>query len=202
MQRAGGTNRLRSAALASRGRRSAVRAARRTPSGAALSGALLSGRTLAAMAPRSTPHRQHCGVATSVVAQECRRPAAGSSERVYPLGNAASRPPATEAPRVVWRSRWTLRCRVCSAAQPASRFTRDQSLLWQRVCGALGQPAVDRNQANPMVGCRVQQTCTACAEQAVEAVRTGKDGRCSSCRKLGTKMRSEAGALQEGSGVR
>jgi hypothetical protein len=32
------------------------------------------------------------------------------------------------------------------------------------------------NQANPMVGSRVQQTCAACAEQAVEAVRNGKGG--------------------------
>jgi len=32
------------------------------------------------------------------------------------------------------------------------------------------------NQADPMVGCRVQQTCTAHAEQAVEVVRNGKDG--------------------------
>jgi rhodanese-related sulfurtransferase len=27
-----------------------------------------------------------------------------------------------------------------------------------------------------MVGCRVQQTCTACAEQAAEVVRNGKGG--------------------------
>lgn len=32
------------------------------------------------------------------------------------------------------------------------------------------------NQADPIVGCRVQQTCTAHAEQAVEVVRNGMDG--------------------------
>jgi hypothetical protein len=37
-------------------------------------------------------------------------------------------------------------------------------------------PGVAGNQANPMVGCRVQQTCTAHAEQAVEVVRNGKGG--------------------------
>jgi hypothetical protein len=49
------------------------------------------------------------------------------------------------------------------------------------------------NQANPMVGCRVQQTCAACAEQTAEVVRNGKGGRspgvASRGRRLATKPR-------------
>jgi hypothetical protein len=32
------------------------------------------------------------------------------------------------------------------------------------------------NQANPMVGSRVQQTCKVCVEKAVEVVRNGEGG--------------------------
>ena len=39
-----------------------------------------------------------------------------------------------------------------------------------------GYRGVAGNQADPIVGCRVQQTCTAHAEQAVEVVRNGMDG--------------------------
>jgi hypothetical protein len=36
-----------------------------------------------------------------------------------------------------------------------------------------------RNQANPRIGCRVQQTCEPCAEQAAEVGRNDKGGTCS-----------------------
>jgi len=47
-----------------------------------------------------------------------------------------------------------------------------------RTCShvALWPMSVACNQANPMVGSRVQQTCKVCVEQAVEVVRNGKDG--------------------------
>jgi hypothetical protein len=62
--------------------------------------------------------------------------------------------------------RWAL----SSTDGHTARCARTEGTVWMQDRDAAC------NQANPMIGCRVQQTCTACVEQAAEVVRNGTGG--------------------------
>jgi hypothetical protein len=88
------------------------------------------------------------------------------------VGSGASAP--TPARRSQAPHRSSDRERAARGAVPKGRPHRKE---WSHPGAGWKQDrAAACNQANPMVGCRVQQTCTACVEQAVEAVRNGTGG--------------------------
>ena len=73
----------------------------------------------------------------------------------------------------------------------SARGARTEWMVWMQ------DRDVACNQANPMIGCRVQQTCTAREEQAAEVVRNDKGGTSPGIGILGPKARNEAAVVEK-----
>jgi len=115
------------------------------------------------------------------------------------------------AARLSVLSRRVLRCATGSGPHVAHGSLRTccgkrGALFSTYVCAPQGVHAVAGNanqsrqaacnQANPMIGCRVQQTCTARVEQTAEVVRNGTGGRCSGVATPGPKARNETAVVR------
>jgi hypothetical protein len=115
---------------------------------------------------------------------------------------ATSRPPATEAsPEPRWLAGDCLQSRSDRRGYHVSEVGMQRSRSMQtksRRCPRFWREA--GNQADPMVGSRVQQTCTARTEQAVEVVRNGMDGTGLGLGMLGPKVLREVAAIASGPG--
>lgn len=115
------------------------------------------------------------------------------------------------AARLSVSSRCVLRCATGSGTHVAHGSLRTccgkRGVLFSTfVCAPQGVPTVAGNanqsrqaacnQANPMIGCRVQQTCTARVEQTAEVVRNGTGGRRSGVATPGPKARNETAVVR------